>query len=297
MDDVTLIDLDHLGQPRTIGVYLVDGPGPALVDCGPASCLPRLESTLAAHGVAFEDLTDLLLTHVHLDHAGAAGALVARNPGLRVHVSELGARHLTEPERLERSARRVFGAEFDRLWGSVTPVPARNLDVVGTDAAGLECFATPGHAVHHTAFMTSDGTCFTGDVTGVRIAPSPYVAPATPPPDIDLEAYESSLAQIEARQPRRLCLSHFGIADDPGVHLERMREGLGRWSGWVRDGATESEFVAAATAELPGLEASVATALKAAAPFPPSFAGLKRYWTKRHASEGAHASPGGAART
>jgi glyoxylase-like metal-dependent hydrolase (beta-lactamase superfamily II) len=281
MDDVTLIDLDHLGRPETIGVYLVDRWGPTLVDCGPVSCLPRLESTLASHGVALEDLTHLLLTHVHLDHAGAAGELVARNPGLRVHVSERGARHLTEPERLERSARRVFGADFDRLWGSLTPVPASNLDVVGTHAAGLECFATPGHAVHHTAFMTADGTCFTGDATGVRIAPTPYLAPATPPPDIDLEAYESSLTQIEARHPRRLCLSHFGIVDDPAVHLARMRDSLRRWSGWVRDGATEGEFVAAATAELAGLEASVVTALQAAAPFPPSYAGLRRYWAKR----------------
>lgn len=281
MNDVTLIDLDHLGRPQTIGVYLVDGWGPTLVDCGPASCLPRLESTLAQHGVALEDLAHLLLTHVHLDHAGAAGELVARNPGLSVHVSERGAGHLTEPERLERSARRVFGADFDRLWGSVTPVPARNLDLLGCTAAGLDCFATPGHAVHHTTFMTSDGTCFTGDVTGVRIAPSPYLAPATPPPDIDLEAYESSLTQIEERQPRRLCLSHFGIVDDPALHLARMRENLRRWSGWVRDGATEKEFVAAATAELAGLEPSVVSALRAAAPFPPSYAGLKRYWAKR----------------
>jgi hypothetical protein len=126
----------------------------------------------------------------------------------------------------------------------------------------------------------------------VRIAPASYVAPATPPPDIDLAAYERSLTSIEARAPARLCLPHFGIVDDPGAHLERMREGLGRWAGWVRDGADEAAFLAAAQAELVGLEPTVVRALEAAAPFPPSYVGLKRYWQSRGAGPSAQPARG-----
>jgi glyoxylase-like metal-dependent hydrolase (beta-lactamase superfamily II) len=284
MADTMLIDLVHLGRPRSIGVYLLDDLEPTLVDCGPASCLPGLEAGLAERGLAVADVRHLVLTHVHLDHAGAAGALVAANPRLRVHVSEAGARHLIDPRRLEGSARRVFGDGFDRLWGSVTPVPARNVDVAEDRAAGLECFATPGHAVHHIAYMSDDGTCFTGDVTGVRIAPSAYVSPATPPPDIDLDGYEYSLAEIEALGPQRLGLAHFGFVEDPCDHLARMYDGLRRWSGWVRAGLTEREFVAAASAELAGLGGDVLRALEAASPFSPCYAGLKRYWEGRGSS-------------
>ncbi len=285
MDHVALIDLRHMGRPRALGVYLIPGLEPVLVDCGPTSCLDALSAGLEANGVAVEDLAHLLLTHVHLDHAGGAGALVARNPRLCVHVSPFGAPHLIDPARLERSARRVFGARFDALWGPLAPVPAANVFVVGERAAGLECVPTPGHAAHHTSFFTSDGTCFSGDVTGVRIAPTDYVAAGTPPPDVDLEAYAVSLAAIERRAPRRLCLAHFGIFDDVSDHLVRQRAVLARWSGWVRDGATEPEFIARATAEQEGLEPEAVSALEAAADFRPSYAGLVRYWKSRRRAD------------
>ena len=288
----TLIDLQHLGQPHVLAVYLIWEPELALVDCGPSSCVDTLRSALGRLGVTFGDLRHLLLTHVHLDHAGAAGALVAESPELQIHVSQLGARHVVDPRRLERSARRLFGADFDRLWGAVTPVPSENVRVLGGRPAGLDWFPTPGHATHHASFLSPDGSCFSGDVTGVRIAPASYVAPATPPPDIDLAAYERSLTSIEARAPARLCLPHFGIVDDPGAHLERMREGLGRWAGWVRDGADEAAFLAAAQAELVGLEPTVVRALEAAAPFPPSYVGLKRYWQSRGAGPSAQPARG-----
>jgi glyoxylase-like metal-dependent hydrolase (beta-lactamase superfamily II) len=271
-----LIDLQHLGRPQSLAVYLFPGPEPTLIDCGPSSCLDVLECALADHGLRIGDLRH----HIHLDHAGAAGALVAANPRLLVHVSRAGAEHLADPRRLERSARRLFGAEFDRLWGPLAPIPATNLRVLGTQAAGMECFATPGHAIHHTSFLDQDGNCFSGDVTGVRIPPSTYVAPGTPPPDIDLDAYGRSLDDILSRRPERLCLSHFGIADDVVGHVARMREGLALWSGWVRDGATEEEFIEAARAELAG-RPEVLEAIETAAPFPPSYAGLKRYWETR----------------
>ncbi len=280
MGHPALIDLHHLGRPLSLAVYLVLGSEPALIDCGPSSCLDVLERALAGHGLRVGDLRHVLLTHIHLDHAGAAGALVAANPRLLVHVSSAGAGHLADPSRLERSARRLFGAEFDRLWGPLAPIPAANLRVIGVRAAGLECFATPGHAIHHTSFLDPDGNCFSGDVTGVRIPPSAYVAPGTPPPDIDLDAYERSLDEIVARQPDRLCLSHFGIAEDVPGHVARMRDGLALWSGWVRDGATEEEFIEAARAQLAG-RPEVLAAIETAAPFPPSYAGLKRYWETR----------------
>ncbi len=273
-----VIDLLHLERPRALAAYLILEPEPTLIDCGPSSRLPTLERALGEHGVALRDLRHLLLTHVHLDHAGAAGALVSTNPRLQVHVSQRGASHLVDPQRLERSSRRLFGVAFDRLWGAVTPVPAGNVRVLGRDAAGLRCFATPGHASHHTSFIDCDGSCFTGDVTGVRIPPSTYIAPATPPPDIDLPAYARSLAAIEARAPERLCLSHFGMFDDVAAHLRRMRDALVRWSDWVREGATEAEFVAVARRELSSAaDPIVVETLEATAPFGPSYLGLKRY--------------------
>jgi glyoxylase-like metal-dependent hydrolase (beta-lactamase superfamily II) len=287
MDDVALIDLHHMGRPRALGVYLIGGDEPVLVDCGPASCAAALDAGLAAHGLRLTDVKHLLLTHIHLDHAGGAGALVARHPGLQVHVSPVGASHLIDPTRLERSARRVFGERFDALWGTIAPVPASNVRTVGSRAAGLECVPTPGHAIHHTAFFTADGTCFSGDVTGVRIAPTDYVAAGTPPPDVDLEAYALSLDEIERRAPRRLCLAHFGIFEDVATHLDRQRAVLERWSGWVREGATEPEFIARATAEQEGLDPDAVYALEAAADFRPSYAGLVRYWQTKERADGA----------
>ena len=280
-----LIDLRHLGRPRVLAAYLVAEPEPTLIDCGPASCLSELESALADQGLGIADLRHLLLTHIHLDHAGAAGALVAANPRLTVHVSEAGAPHLLAPERLERSARRLFGAQFDRLWGPLAPVPAANLRVAGDRVAGFECFPTPGHAIHHVSFLGPDGSCFTGDVTGIRIPPWSEVVPGTPPPDIDLHAYDRSLAAIEARRPERLCLTHFGIFDDVDEHLARAWRGLALWSDRVRGGFTEHQFVAAARADLVG-RSDALEAIEAAAPFEPSYAGLKRYWKAHRAAAG-----------
>jgi glyoxylase-like metal-dependent hydrolase (beta-lactamase superfamily II) len=292
-DRVKLIDLHQAGHERVLGVFVVTGEQPMLIDCGPTSCLDELRRGLAREGLRVADLRHLLLTHVHFDHAGATGTLVAENPDLAVHVSAEGAAHLIDPARLERSARRLFGARFDRLWGQITPVPAERIRVAGDSAAGLECIPAPGHAKHHVAFFTPDGIAFTGDVTGVRIAPSSYVAAATPPPDIDLAAYAHSLSQIEARSPRRLCLPHFGFVDDPPAHLAAMRESLARWSAWVSEGVSAQRFVELAEAELAGLAPDVVEAIRVASPFAPSYLGLKRYHEvnerphrDRHVSDG-----------
>jgi glyoxylase-like metal-dependent hydrolase (beta-lactamase superfamily II) len=277
-----LIDLEHLGRSRVIGSYLLSGEDPALVDCGPTSCLDALEAGLAGHGLALDDLRHLLLTHIHLDHAGAAGLLVRRNPRLQIHVSEIGAPHLVDPSRLEASARRLYGGDFDRLWGELVPVPEENVAVVGEQVLGCEAWPTPGHASHHVSFLSPDGTCFSGDVTGVVISPSTLIAPVCPPPDVDLEAWGQSLDSIVERRPERLCLPHFGLVEEPAEHVERTRERLRVWAGRVRDGATEEEFVRAAEQELAdAADPETAAAYTQAGPLWQSYAGLARYWAKK----------------
>ncbi len=278
----TLIDLHHLGHPKVIGSYLLDGDEPALLDCGPATCADTLVAALADAGLRLTDVNHLLLTHIHLDHAGAAGVLVRRHPGLRVHVSEIGAPHLVDPSRLERSARRLYGQDFDSLWGELTPVPEENVRVIGDRLLGLEAFPAPGHAAHQVAFLAPDGSCYAGDATGVRIHPATYVAPMTPPPGVDLEGWERTLAEIARRRPARLCVGHFGVFEDPAEHLARLREGLARWAERVRTGVGDQEFVAAARAEIPAeADPLTAEAYQRAAPAWQSYLGLLRYWDKR----------------
>ena len=277
-----LLDLRHLGRERVIGSYLLPGDEPALVDCGPASCADALRDALAGHGLRVGDLRHLLLTHIHLDHAGAAGTLVREHPGLTVHVSEIGAPHLVDPSRLERSARRLYGDDFDRLWGELLPVPEENVRVVGERVLGLDVFPTPGHASHHVSFVDGEGSCFAGDAAGVRIAPARFLAPVAPPPDIDVEAWERTLDALDERRAARLFLPHFGVVADPGMHLAQMRERLRTWAGRVRDGASEEEFVRAAEEELrAGADPETAEAYQQAGPFWQSYAGLRRYWDKR----------------
>ena len=225
-----LLDLEHLGREHVIGSYLLEGDEPALVDCGPASCLNGLRGALGGQGLEIGELRHLVLTHIHLDHAGAAGSLVRENPRLVVHVSEIGAPHLIDPSRLERSARRLYGDEFDRLWGELVPVPEQNVRVVGDRVLDLEALPTPGHASHHVSYFAPDGSCFAGDAAGVRIPPGRYVAPVAPPPDIDVEAWDRTLDAIEERSPERLLLAHFGVADDPAFHLAELRSTLRTWA-------------------------------------------------------------------
>lgn len=275
-----LLDLEHLGRRHVIGSYLLEGDEPALVDCGPASCLDGLRARLAERGFEVGELRHLVLTHIHLDHAGAAGSLVRENPRLLVHVSEIGAPHLVDPSRLERSARRLYGGDFDRLWGELTAVPEENVRVVGGRVLDLDAFPTPGHASHHVSFLASDGSCFTGDAAGVRIPPGRYVAPVAPPPDIDVEAWERTIDAIEERAPTRLLLGHFGIADDPAFHLAELRAALRTWAERARDGS-EEDFIRAAEADV-GVAADPDTAalFQQAGPFWQSYAGLRRYWEK-----------------
>ena len=272
------IDLLHMGEPRTVGAYVLDTPeGLALFDCGPATCVPALKAGLAERGHELGDVKHLLLSHIHFDHAGAAGTLVREHPALQVHVSEIGAPHLVDPTRLERSARRLYGDTFDTLWGELAPVPEENVRIAAERAAGLEVFPAPGHASHHVCYF--DGaTLYAGDAAGVRIQPSRSVLPPTPPPDVDVEGWYRTLEEIERRAPERLALIHFGYADDVSRHLVELRKRLDTWSRRVEEGASEQEFVAAAKADLPADEAE---GYDRAMPFWQSYQGLQRYWEKR----------------
>ena len=274
------LDLRHLGRERVIGVYLLQTEdGLALNDCGPSTCVPELKARLAERGLELSDVRHLLLSHIHLDHAGAAGALVREHPELQVHVSEIGAPHLIDPSRLEASARRLYGEEFDTLWGELAPVPEQNVHAVGSEVLGLTCFPSPGHASHHVCYLDAAGTLYAGDAAGVRILPSSVVVPPTPPPEVDLEAWLTTLDEIERRGPERLALIHFGVAEDLQRHLAELRERLERWSERVHSGASEEEFEELAGADL-GPDRK---AYQQAMPFWQSYAGLKRYWEKKAA--------------
>jgi glyoxylase-like metal-dependent hydrolase (beta-lactamase superfamily II) len=276
MDQLHSIDLRFLDEEKEIGVYLLDtADGPALFDCGPASTIEHLREGLREHGLDIGDLRHLLLSHIHLDHAGATGELVRENPSLTVWLSPIGMAHLAEPEKLVTSARRLF-RNFDGLWGPVTPVPRENMRPAEGDVLGWEVFPTPGHASHHVAYER-DGTILAGDAAGVRILPSDFVQPVAPPPDIDVEAWHRSVDEIEQRAPERLALIHFGVVTDVPAHLALFRDALDRWSGWVRDGLSEAEFVAAVSEDA-GADAERYSAVFS---FGMSYAGFKRYFEKR----------------
>jgi glyoxylase-like metal-dependent hydrolase (beta-lactamase superfamily II) len=274
------LDLHHEGLDRVIGVYLLETEdGLALQDCGPSTDIPALKAGLVEHGLVLTDIRHLLLSHIHLDHAGAAGTLVREHPGLQVHVSEIGAPHLVDPSRLERSARRLYGDDFDRLWGELAPVPEANVHVVGSSVLGLECFPTPGHAAHHVCYLDGDGTLYAGDAAGVRIMPERPVWPVSPPPEVDLDAWERTIDELELRAPERLALIHFGVVGQPRDHLRRLRRNLRIWSQRVRQGLSEDEFVEAVREDLEE-EAGDAPYYERAAPLWQSYRGLKRYWDK-----------------
>jgi glyoxylase-like metal-dependent hydrolase (beta-lactamase superfamily II) len=271
-----LVDLMHLGRERVIGCYQV---GDVLIDPGPSSCLATL---LAALGD--ERPRALLLTHIHLDHAGASGSLVARWPDLEVYVHEVGAPHMVDPTRLVSSARRLYGEDMDRRWGEMLPVPEQNLTVLrgGERLFGgrFEVAYTPGHAWHHVSYL-HDGTAFVGDVGGVRIIPGSPAIPPTPPPDIDLEAWHESLRRVAAWKPERLAMTHFGYGEDVEAQLSEVGERLDEWAELARTHDLAS-FVSAIGDQIerdsgPGLS----PAYTQAAPPDQLYAGLERYWRKR----------------
>ena len=228
---VAPIDVVHLGLRGVISSYWIDGPEPAIVDPGPSTSLSGLEAGLAELGVGLSDIRHVLLTHVHLDHAGGTGHLVSRLPHLEVHVHTDGAPHMADPERLVASTRRTFGEAHDRLWGDVTPVPAERIrpwEPAGPlPVPDVRAFATPGHISHHVSFLAeADGFLVAGDALGVILAPGAPTYPPTPPPAIDVPAWLETLHGLESVDPDAFGVSHFGIHDDFGGRLIAMGTGL-----------------------------------------------------------------------
>lgn len=233
---LSYLDLDFLGIRRAQATAVIRAPGSvALVDPGPTTCLERLEFGLHARGLQLREVTDILITHVHIDHAGATGTIVRRYPHIRVYVHERGAEHLLRPTKLIDSATRFFGApNMERFWGEIAVVPENRLTILRggerIEAGGrtLEVAYTPGHAVHHVSyFELSSGVAFIGDTGGLCIDGG-YVLPATPPPDVDVEAWTDSVDRILRWKPRTLFIAHCGPIEHPQVHLQTLLSNL-RW--------------------------------------------------------------------
>lgn len=298
------VDLNFLGHPDIIATAVLHGPGgAALIDPGPSSCLPTLRQSLADRGIGIRDVRQILLTHIHLDHAGATGTLVKENPDIEVFVHERGAPHLAEPGKLLSSAARLYGEEMGRLWGEILPVAASRLRILAggerIEAAGrsLEVAYTPGHAWHHVSyFEPQTRIAFVGDTAGIRRGSGTYVMPAAPPPDIDLDAWRASEARILDWAPDTLFLTHFGPFQGARMHFRELMERLADWNAAVRrllangslsDAARQEAFVDEITRDLqrtvgPGEARQYSRAGSVAY----SWQGLARYWRKQ--AEAAH---------
>lgn len=273
-----LIDLHHLGRPHVIGSWMA-GDG-VLIDPGPESCIEALLDGLAGRVPRV-----IALTHIHLDHAGATGALLERHfPQAEVWVHERGAPHMIEPARLLASATRLYGEDMDRLWGEFLPVPAERIRSLsgGETLDGFDVAYTPGHASHHVAYLHRESnTAFCGDVAGVRIGHDAPVLAPTPPPDIDLPAWRASLEVIESWSPSAIVPTHFGRYEDVSEHLRELRESLAQIEQLARDG-DESQFASALRTQLlqAGADAETAAAYQQAMPFEQVLAGMRRYLEK-----------------
>ena len=296
--DLFLLDLDFQRTANVIAAFLITGPdGHTLIETGPGSTLGALEQAIAATGARLEDVRQLLVTHIHLDHAGAAGTLLRRLPDARLFVHPLGAPHMIDPSKLLASATRIYGDDMDRLWGAFEPAPADRVVVLEDDAelcAGgrtLRALHTPGHASHHIAFFDpANSSAFTGDVAGVRLGAVPYVRPPTPPPDIDIEAWHRSAQRLRALGIRALDLTHFGRITDAANHLDALMRNLDDWVAWTAERLRRGEDPAVIAGELvrkgeldvirAGGSAHDAAAYELATPSRMSVDGVARYIRK-----------------
>ncbi len=288
------LDLQFLGIDKSIAVFVVEGPsGLALVECGPASTLPHLQKVLAQNAWKMADFQHIFLSHIHFDHAGAAWAFAEH--GAKIYVHPKGLPHLAHPEKLYNSARMIYGADMDRLWGEMRPIPEAQLHAPQhgetIEAAGLvfSAWYTPGHAVHHIAWEVAD-VVFTGDVGGVCMDGGP-VMPPCPPPDIQVEDWLQSIQLLRELPAKRLFLTHFGEVADKIPHLASLQDRLLSWAEWMRpyaESATQTEsivpvfqeFVRAELLSFGVAKADLAR-YEAANPAFMSVAGLMRYWKKK----------------
>jgi len=291
-------DLHFIDQPGIIATGLLHGPdGVALVDPGPTSTLPTLRNALAKRGFAIADVQAILLTHIHLDHAACTGVLLKECPNARVLVHERGAAHMIDPSKLISSATRLYGADMDRFWGEILPVPSANIDAIGDRAAAsivghdVQIAWTPGHAWHHVSYyLPASKIAFVGDTAGICRPSGRAVLPPTPPPDIDIEAWRQSTSTILDWNPDSLFLTHFGPQPSPRVHFQDLWKRMDDWSARVRaslshDGSDEDRaaaFMRSVTEELArATSGAEADSYARAARFDFSWSGLARYWRKK----------------
>lgn len=291
------LDLHYLGAPQLIACAVLEtDAGLVLIDPGPETTLAHLSESLAERGYTLADVHAVLLTHIHLDHAGATGGLVEEQPEVQVYVHRVGRRHVVDPERLLRSARRLYGDDMDRLWGDVRPVPEEQVhtlygdETITVGGRTLDVAHTPGHASHHVSYLDrATGTAFVGDTAGMAVTGADYVIPVAPPPDIDIERWSESLDQLEAWTPNGLFVTHFGPSEDVAGHLHTMRAKLAAWAEQVRtdlsdadDAARARAFHAACLARWrEAIEPSYYPAYERFGLPESSWYGLARYWRKK----------------
>jgi glyoxylase-like metal-dependent hydrolase (beta-lactamase superfamily II) len=297
--DISYIDLNFCDTPKSIatGVYAGDA-GVVLVDPGPGSCIDTLRLSLAAQGIAAGDIDSILITHIHLDHAGATGLLVRDNPRIRVFVHEKGAPHVIDPSKLINSANQLWGVEgVARLWGQMIPVPESNLQVLGERAritAGGRTFDvryTPGHASHHVSYFDErSGLVWAGDTAGLRFTSKVFTLPPTPPPDIDLEAWRDSLARIRDWKPETVFITHFGPYAGAAAHLDHIETSLRDVADMARraihtdasDEAKYEQFKEDVFAYVRGsVDEQEMRPLEFVGPLEFNWRGLVRYWRKK----------------
>ncbi|MBV9615159.1 MAG: MBL fold metallo-hydrolase [Ktedonobacteraceae bacterium] len=294
------ISLPFLGEPGIIGSYLLNGGDEiALIDPGPGSMLEAQLAAIRESGLDPADVTHLVLTHIHLDHAGMTGSLLRHMPKATVYVHSKGAPHLIDTSKVVASAERIYGERMEELWGPIEPVPEERLKIIGDsdvlNIAGrrLEVHYTPGHAVHHVIFFdVHSGELFAGDVAGVRLQGVDYVRPPTPPPDLDIEAWSASIDKLKKLRPDVLYIAHFGPTRNVTSHLERLREKLYSWGDFVlvamRDGKNEAEITELLIKHTqPELQRATSDAqaiarYEIATNYAMTVQGYMRYWRKRH---------------
>jgi glyoxylase-like metal-dependent hydrolase (beta-lactamase superfamily II) len=302
------VDLNFLGVAEIIATAVIQGPGGvALIDPGPSTALENLRAALTRKGIAIKDVRQLLLTHIHLDHAGATGSLVKENPAIEVLVHERGAPHMVDPSKLMASATRLYGQQdMDRLWGPFLPVPADRVrplaggERIQVSGRELDVAYTPGHASHHVSYFDpSSRVAFVGDTAGIRRPPHPseghvgggtYVMPPTPPPDIDLDAWRESEDRILAWEPDTLFLTHFGPHNGARLHFQELMDHLAEWSRIARrlladesldDERRQQKFVDEALLQLKRVVGEQeAEKYSRAGRIDYSWQGLSRYWRK-----------------
>lgn len=294
------LDLNFLGIAGTIAAYLIPHPrGAVLVECGPGSTKANLEAALQAHGLSSADVTDVLLTHIHLDHAGAAGWLAGQ--GATVHVHEVGAPHLVDPERLLTSAARIYGDMMETLWGEFLPVPVGRLvphqdgDLIEIEGLSFRAIDTPGHANHHFAYLLGE-ICFSGDIGGVRMGGTRHLRVPMPPPEFHLEKWRQSVARLKREKISFIAPTHFGLFDDPDWHLAALLKALDEVEAWMEEVMPADPPIEQLSETFlkwsrdrslsEGLDPGLLELYEAANPSWMSSAGIQRYYRKFRSPQG-----------